>query len=346
MPVPAGMPATVEPGAPKFGVVVPHHEVVAEDHVDRGLDRQPRRDERQQTARVVVHVVVLDDGVATVLDLDAGDAFEHVVVRDVDVVAHADIDRGVGDPRYDVVLDDAVLAELREDAVHAGVHNHVVADLEVVAGLPHDPVALVVADLEVLGDEVVARVEDRVVELLLAVEHRAAALLDDADDADVVLVDVHGLVIRARHHADDGSLRRRLDRRLDRLAVLHDHDVRRRRTGHRSDRACGCRGARALALGLEPAAVAGPRRGRADHEVLFGAAAQVRPGAERQRRREQSQDEAFLHRHSPRFSGVRPDGTCAGVSGRKVSSVKAPKKSTIRSISASVSFGSEMCQCK
>ena len=223
MPVPDGMPATVEPGAPKFLRVVVDHEVVADDHVLRGLDRQARRDEREQAARVVVHVVVLDDRVAAVLDLDAGDAVEHFVVRDVDVVAHADVDRRVGDLRDDVVLDHAVLAELREDAVDAGVDDHVVADLEVVAGLAHHAVALVVADLEVLDDEVVARIQDRVVELLLAVEHRPAARLDHADDADVVLVDVDGLGVRAGHDADGRAGLRVLDGLQDRLAVL-DHD--------------------------------------------------------------------------------------------------------------------------
>src|SRR5689334_7341423 len=163
-----------------------------------------------------------------VLDFDAGDTVEHVVVPDQDVVAHADVDGGVGNAGNDVVLDDAVLAELRKDAVHAGLRDHVVADLEVVAGLAHDAVALVVADLQVLGDEVVARVQDRVVELLLAVEHRAAAGLDDTDDADVVLVDVNGLVVRARQHADHTAARRCAHRGLDGLAVLDDHDVGRR----------------------------------------------------------------------------------------------------------------------
>ena len=75
-------------------------------------------------------------------DLDAGDAVEDFIVRDVDVVAHADIDRRVRDLRDHVVLDHAVLAELRKDAVDAGVDDHVVADLEVVAGLPITPLPL------------------------------------------------------------------------------------------------------------------------------------------------------------------------------------------------------------
>ena len=45
---------------------------------------------------VVTFGFVLDDRVAAVLDLDACHAVEHFVVRDVDVVAHADVDRRIG----------------------------------------------------------------------------------------------------------------------------------------------------------------------------------------------------------------------------------------------------------
>ena len=56
------------------------------------------------------------------------------------------------------------------------------------------------------------------------------------------------------------------------------------------------------AFARESAAVAGPRRGRTDHDVLLGAAAEERAGAERQRRREQSQDDAFFFIfYSPRL---------------------------------------------
>ena len=41
---------------------------------------------------------------AAVLDLDAGDAIEHLIVADIDVVAHADINRGILDAREDVVF--------------------------------------------------------------------------------------------------------------------------------------------------------------------------------------------------------------------------------------------------
>ena len=100
--------------------------------------------------------VALHQGVAAVFDLDAGHVLKDPVVAYIDVVAHTDINGRVLNAAQDVVLDQAVLPELGEDAVDAGVHNPVVADREVVARLAHDGVALVVGDLEPLHREAIA----------------------------------------------------------------------------------------------------------------------------------------------------------------------------------------------
>ena len=79
------------------------------------LKKLRERDVTTPTLFLTAHDM-LDDRVAAVLDLDAGDAVEHVVVCDQDVVAHADVDGRVGDARDHVVLDDAVLARERSCA--------------------------------------------------------------------------------------------------------------------------------------------------------------------------------------------------------------------------------------
>ena len=95
---------------------------------------------------------------AAVLDLDAGDVIEHLIVTNIDVVTHADINGGVFDAREDVVFNQSVFAELGEDAIHPRVDDPVIADGKVIARLAHDGVAFVVGDLEPLHREAIAAI--------------------------------------------------------------------------------------------------------------------------------------------------------------------------------------------
>ena len=73
MPVPAGTWDTMAVGSPKFAVVVLDHPVAHHLGVGPHLRGVVGQQEDQDAARVVVGVVVLDQGVHRVLDLDAGD---------------------------------------------------------------------------------------------------------------------------------------------------------------------------------------------------------------------------------------------------------------------------------
>ena len=135
---------------------------------------------------------------AAVFDLDAGDVVEHLIVAHIDVVAHAHINGGIFNAREDVVLDEAVLTELGEDAVHAGIDDPVIADREVIARLAHDGVAFVVGDLEPLHREAIAAIKDGVVELLLPIEMWPAVALNDAAQCNVVFVDIYRFAVEPR----------------------------------------------------------------------------------------------------------------------------------------------------
>ena len=104
--------------------------------------------------------------------------------------------------------------------VHAGIHDLVITDLKVVAGLPHDGIALVFGDLEVLDYEVVARVEDGVVHFALSIKRSALTFFDHADKTNIVFIDINRLVIQPRHNANDRARLSGLDGLLDRFACV------------------------------------------------------------------------------------------------------------------------------
>ena len=195
--MPAGMPATVEPRDAEVRRVVVHDKVVANDGIERRLDWQARSDEHQDAAGVVVHVVVLDNRVARILDLDAGNIVEYFIVRDMNVVTHAHVNSGVFNAAQDIVGDQAVRAEFRKDTVDARVDYVVFANQEVVTGLTHDGVAFVMLNLQVLDGYVVARVKHGVVEFPVAFHDRPLAVDDDATQHEIVFIDVDGFVVGA-----------------------------------------------------------------------------------------------------------------------------------------------------
>ena len=54
---------------------------------------------------------------ATVLDLDAGNVVEDLIIANIDVVRHADVNSCIFYATKNVVFDEAVMAKLGEDAV-------------------------------------------------------------------------------------------------------------------------------------------------------------------------------------------------------------------------------------
>ena len=93
---------------------------------------------------------------AAVLNFDACDIVEDLVVAHVDVVRHTNIDRCILNFTENVVFNQTVVAKLRENAVKASIDHPVVSDREVVSRLPHDGIAFVLRDLEPLDTKAVS----------------------------------------------------------------------------------------------------------------------------------------------------------------------------------------------
>ena len=184
--------------------------------------------------------------------------------------------------------------------------------------------------------------------------------LDHADQADVVLVDVDGLVIRAGQDLDRGAGRGALHRRLYRFAVLHDDHRLACRSRHGLDVAARhtcLHGLGRLALGLEAARVARSRTSRGRRRWRLVLLREIHPGAETCQRQHGAHDDALVHQESPCCClpcaacataegsasgempiGLSPEGTAAGTSGLNVSSLSACRKSTSRSSSVVSEF--------
>ncbi len=93
---------------------------------------------------------------ATVLNFDACDIVEDLVVAHVDVVRHSNIDRCIFNFTEDVVFDETVVTKLRENAVETGVDHPVVSNREVIPRLSHDGITFVLRDLEPLDTKAVS----------------------------------------------------------------------------------------------------------------------------------------------------------------------------------------------
>ena len=93
---------------------------------------------------------------AAVFNFDACDIVEDLVVAHVDVVRHSDIDRCIFNFAENIVLNETVVAKLRENAVEASIDHPVVSDREVVSRLPHDGIAFVLRDFEPLDTKAVS----------------------------------------------------------------------------------------------------------------------------------------------------------------------------------------------
>ena len=91
-----------------------------------------------------------------VLDFDASDIVEDLVIAHVDVVRHSDVDRCIFNLAENVIFDQTIVAELRENAVEAGIDNPIVSYREVIPRLPHDGISFVLRDFEPLDTKAVA----------------------------------------------------------------------------------------------------------------------------------------------------------------------------------------------
>ena len=92
-------------------------EVTSDNGVVRRLDGQPWRNKYQDATRIVSCHVAFDQYVPAVFYFDACDIIEYLVVADVDVIRHADVNGSILDSAQNIVLDEPVVTELREDAV-------------------------------------------------------------------------------------------------------------------------------------------------------------------------------------------------------------------------------------
>ena len=205
----------------KVGGVVIENKVIANNHIVSGFDRQPWGDKREDAAGVVMGVIVFDDGVTAVFDFNTGDAVEDFVVGDMDIVTHADINSGISYTRDHIVLDQPIGAELRKDTVDAGIDNNVIANLKIIAGLTHNAIAFVAGNFKIFDEDIIPRVENRVIELAEAVQRCALASLDHTDQMNIIFVDIDGFRIDAGHHLNGVAGLRGFYGSLNRLARIN-----------------------------------------------------------------------------------------------------------------------------
>ena len=86
---------------------------------------------------------------------DTRNVIEYLIISNIDVIRHANVDGSILDPTQDIVFDEPVVTEFWKDAIQTGINDPVIANREVVTRLPHDGIALVLRDLEPLDTETI-----------------------------------------------------------------------------------------------------------------------------------------------------------------------------------------------
>ena len=71
------------------------------------------------------------------------------------------------------MLDKTIAAELRKDAIDPGIDHQIVANLKVVTGLTHNAIAFVTGDFKILDQNIISRVENRIVEVAKSIQRCA-----------------------------------------------------------------------------------------------------------------------------------------------------------------------------
>ena len=86
---------------------------------------------------------------------DTRNVIEYLIISNIDVIRHTNVDGSILDPTQDIVFDEPVVTEFWKNAIQTGVNDPVIANREVVTRLPHDGIALVLRDLEPLDTETI-----------------------------------------------------------------------------------------------------------------------------------------------------------------------------------------------
>ena len=113
-----------------------------------------------------------------VLDLNARDIIEHLIIANIDVIGHANVNRSVFDLTENIIFDKSVMTELGKNAVEACIDDPVVPNREVISRLAHDGIALVLGNFEPLDTEAISRVQNSVIQHFFAIEVRPLAVFD------------------------------------------------------------------------------------------------------------------------------------------------------------------------
>ena len=92
---------------------------------------------------------------SAVFYFDARNVIEYLIISNVDVIRHTDVDGSILDPAQNIVFDEPVVTEFWKDAIQTGINDPVIANREVVTRLPHDGITLVLGDLEPLDTETI-----------------------------------------------------------------------------------------------------------------------------------------------------------------------------------------------
>ena len=169
-------------------------------------------------------IIVLDNGVAAIFNFDAGNAIKNLIVGDMNIVTHTDIDSGIFNARDDIVFHQPVSAQLREDAIDTGIDNHIIANLKVIARLPHNAIAFILGDAEVLDNHIIARVKNGIIQLAQAIHSGALAILNNTTQMNIIFVDINGLRIGTWHYLNTIAGLCRFNGCLYRLTLFNDMD--------------------------------------------------------------------------------------------------------------------------
>ena len=138
-------------------------------------------------------IVVFYYGMATVFYFDTGNAVEYLIVGHMNIVTHTNINSGIFNTGHDIVLNQAISSELRENTINTRIHYDIIANLKIVTRLTHDAIAFILGNTKVFDNNIVARIENGVVELAQTIKSCPLTCLNNPTQMDIIFVDIDGL---------------------------------------------------------------------------------------------------------------------------------------------------------
>ena len=282
-------------------MIIANNKIVANDHVVSRFNGKTGGNKGENTAGVIVNMVCLHNCVTTVFDFNTRDAVKYIIVGNVYVVAHTNVNSCIFYAGDYVVLNNTVLTKLRKDAINTRVYNNVVTNLPVVASLTHDAIALVSRNGEVFDHNVVSGVKNGIIQFSFTIQHGAIALLDNTNQPNTIFIYIDCFFIRSGHDLNRCTRLSLLHRCLNRFAIIdNNYHIRHRWSCNRlrvpTER-------QLVILSAKAALVGGPSATGGDDRCNCGALVFSNNHSSCERRKNQDQTEYFpcIHNDSPDF---------------------------------------------